>query len=667
MALSLYRKYRPEVFADVVGQEHVEKTLINAISEGAVAHAYLFCGPRGTGKTTSARLLAKALLCESAQNGQPDGTCPQCLEIAQGTHPDVFELDAASRTGVDNVREEIIGRVGFAPTRGRFKVYIIDEVHMLSTAAFNALLKTLEEPPEHVVFVLCTTDPHKVPETIQSRCQRFDFRRFSVEEIVGYLERISKGEGFEYEPEALEFIAAKSAGGMRDATTALEQVGVYTEGKITLDEATRMFGQIDIAALFEIAGYIARRDTPSCFVWINDLVGRGVDLAQFARDLASHLRNLYVTAITGGENGIVACTAAQLERYRQQAAEFGGVDRLARALDICGALVAELRNSADARLSVEIAMTRLTRPDSELTLEALAERIEALELRPSMAAAPVISSAAENSQPTSAAGSDMGDFSTSSPYGDSGRNDNGAMPYGDIGRNDNGTMPRGDSGRNDNPASDDLPPWEGSEPSPVAMNDAAPSAIPGDTSPSVISSGAADTSSSVISSGASDSERSREISPAADMSPERLLAALLSVVKREDAATGALLSGVSLSTEDGQYQLLFPTGSDFQMRIVNGPDAKAIINKAFAEVLGHEVHFSCQIGSFSGLSAQPAPLTSEPPASIADDIPPIDDGYFESLVAEQQATPVDEMPADFADALSAFGAGVKVQEINDEE
>ena len=629
MALSLYRKYRPEVFADVVGQEHVEKTLINAISEGAVAHAYLFCGPRGTGKTTSARLLAKALLCESAQNGQPDGACPQCLEIAQGTHPDVFELDAASRTGVDNVREEIIGRVGFAPTRGRFKVYIIDEVHMLSTAAFNALLKTLEEPPEHVVFVLCTTDPHKVPETIQSRCQRFDFRRFSVEEIVGYLERISKGEGFEYEPEALEFIAAKSAGGMRDATTALEQVGVYTEGKITLDEATRMFGQIDIAALFEIAGYIARRDTPSCFVWINDLVGRGVDLAQFARDLASHLRNLYVTAITGGENGIVACTAAQLERYRQQAVEFGGVDRLARALDICGALVAELRNSADARLSVEIAMTRLTRPDSELTLEALAERIEALELRPSMAAAPVISSAVEKSQPAPVAGSDMGDFSTPSPYGD--------------------------SGRNDSPVSDDLPPWEGSEPSLVAMDETAPSTIPADTSPSVISSEA------------SDSERSREISPAADMSSERLLAALLSVVKREDAATGALLSGVSLSTEDGQYQLLFPTGSDFQMRIVNGPDAKAIINKAFAEVLGHEVHFSCQIGSFSGLSAQPAPLTSEPPVSIADDVPPIDDGYFESLVAEQQATPVDEMPADFADALSAFGAGVKVQEINDEE
>ena len=611
MALSLYRKYRPEVFADVVGQEHVEKTLINAISEGAVAHAYLFCGPRGTGKTTSARLLAKALLCESAQNGQPDGTCPQCLEIAQGTHPDVFELDAASRTGVDNVREEIIGRVGFAPTRGRFKVYIIDEVHILSTAAFNALLKTLEEPPEHVVFVLCTTDPHKVPETIQSRCQRFDFRRFSVEEIVGYLERISKGEGFEYEPEALEFIAAKSAGGMRDATTALEQVGVYTEGKITLDEATRMFGQIDIAALFEIAGYIAQRDTPSCFVWVNDLVGRGVDLSQFARDLAAHLRNLYVTAITGGENGIVACTAAQLERYRQQAVEFGGVDRLARALDICGALVAELRNSSDARLSVEIAMTRLTRPDSELTLEALAERIEALELRPSMGAAP---QPAFGATPFSA----VADEAEPEPV------------VSHVAKEPPVAMP-----------GDDTPPWEDAAPvtEPASVAEPEPAPVAGSAVASA---------------------------DQPEMSTERLLAAVLAVVRREDAATGALLSGVSLAEEDGQYHLLFPTGSEFQMRIVNGPDAKALINKAFAEALGNPVSFDCRIGSFSGLSAQAAPLTSEPPVSFADDAR-VDDSYFESLVAERSTVPADEMPADFADALSAFGAGVKVHEINDEE
>ena len=200
MAISLYRKYRPNTFADVVGQEHVTNTLANAVAGGEVAHAYLFCGPRGTGKTTNARLLAKALLCEHGPTAQPDGSCPQCLEIAEGTHPDVYELDAASRTGVENVREEIISRVQFAPTRGRYKVYIIDEVHMLSTAAFNALLKTLEEPPAHVVFVMCTTDPHKVPETIQSRCQRFDSRRFSIAEICSYLQRICVGEGFSAQP-----------------------------------------------------------------------------------------------------------------------------------------------------------------------------------------------------------------------------------------------------------------------------------------------------------------------------------------------------------------------------------------------------------------------------------------------------------------------------------
>jgi len=193
---SLYRKYRPSTFDDVVGQSHIERTLRNAVAEGKVAHAYLFTGPRGTGKTTTARLLAKALLCDRAPTGEPDGTCEQCIEIAEGTHPDVREIDAASNTGVDAVREEIIGRVQFAPTRGTHKVYIIDEVHMLSQAAFNALLKTLEEPPSHVIFVLCTTHPHKVPETIHSRCQRFDFHRISVEDIADHLRFIAESEGF---------------------------------------------------------------------------------------------------------------------------------------------------------------------------------------------------------------------------------------------------------------------------------------------------------------------------------------------------------------------------------------------------------------------------------------------------------------------------------------
>ena len=200
---SLYRKYRPSTFDDVVGQQHIERTLRNAVGDGTVAHAYLFTGPRGTGKTTTARILAKALLCERGPTSEPDGTCEQCVEVAEGSHPDVFELDAASRTGVDNVREEIIGRVQFAPSRGRYKIYIIDEVHMLSTAAFNALLKTLEEPPPHVVFVLCTTHPNKVPETIHSRCQRFDFHRIGVDEIADRLRFIAESEGYQRRPRSL--------------------------------------------------------------------------------------------------------------------------------------------------------------------------------------------------------------------------------------------------------------------------------------------------------------------------------------------------------------------------------------------------------------------------------------------------------------------------------
>ena len=377
MAEALYTKYRPQIFEDVVGQEHIERTIKNAIEQDKVSHAYLFCGPRGTGKTTTARLLAKALLCERGPTAEPDGTCEDCRLIAAGEHPDVYELDAASRTGVDNVREEIINRVQFAPTRGRYKVYIIDEVHMLSTAAFNALLKTLEEPPSHVVFILATTDPQKVPETIHSRCQRFDFRRISSEAMVARLGAVCVSEGVEFEGEALDLIAHRAEGGLRNALTSLEQIIAFGEGKVTLAGAEAMLGSLDSSEMSEIMDAVGTRDAAACFRWTAQYVETGADLARFVRDMAWRVRNLYVMSLAGAD---VALEVSESER-RELAAELPlfGTDRLARLLGVLGDLSAELKTSTNPRLSFEIALTRMARPDSDLTLEALTERVEALE------------------------------------------------------------------------------------------------------------------------------------------------------------------------------------------------------------------------------------------------------------------------------------------------
>lgn len=376
---SLYRKYRPQTFEDVVGQQHIETTLKNAVAEGKVAHAYLFTGPRGTGKTTTARLLAKALLCEHAVAGEPDGTCEQCIDVAEGRHPDVLEIDAASNTGVDNVREEIIGRVQYAPTRGSYKLYIIDEVHMLSTSAFNALLKTLEEPPARVVFVLATTHPHKVPDTILSRCQRFDFHRIGIEDLIGRLRTISDGEGFEVPDAALGLIARHASGGMRDAITTLEQLAAFTGGSITLADVEGLLGEVDVAQLIEISTLVARRDVAACFRWVARFAETGTDLAEFVRELTQHVRDLYLVSIVGDAEGVVDATPEELAKLISLAKEFGGPDRLARVLDLLGELSAELRWSSDPRLSLEVTLTRMARPAGEITLEALAERIEALE------------------------------------------------------------------------------------------------------------------------------------------------------------------------------------------------------------------------------------------------------------------------------------------------
>ncbi|MDR0500244.1 MAG: DNA polymerase III subunit gamma/tau [Coriobacteriales bacterium] len=382
MSRSLYRKYRPETFSEVVGQEHVEKTLMSAVANGKVSHAYLFCGPSGTGKTTTARLLAKALLCKSAPTDNPDGTCEHCRSIADGTHPDVYELDAASRTGVENVRDEIISRVQYAPTQGAYKIYIIDEVHMLSTAAFNALLKTLEEPPSHVVFMLCTTDPHKVIETIRARCQRFDFHRLSNEQIASRLAYICKQENYEADPRALELIAQRAIGKMRDAISSLEQVAVYGGGKINYEAVENMLGEVNDEQLFALTSVLAKGDAAGAFGWIANFVLSGTDIALLVADLSKHIRNLYITALTSTDEPLLELfeiNASTLARYREQVREFNSSERISYVLSVLGDLNTELKSAPNARLAIEIACTRIVRPAGELSLMALAARVAELE------------------------------------------------------------------------------------------------------------------------------------------------------------------------------------------------------------------------------------------------------------------------------------------------
>lgn len=384
---SLYRKYRPLTFESVVGQQHIVSTLKHAVAEGRLSHAYLFCGPRGTGKTTMARILAKSLLCEGSEAARvtgasgcmPDGTCPECEAIAAGTHPDVYELDAASRTGVDNVREEIINSVSFAPVRGAYKVYIIDEVHMLTTAAFNALLKTLEEPPSHVVFVLCTTDPQKILETILSRCQRFDFHRISNEDIVGRLRFICEQEGFAFDEEALEIVARHARGGMRDALSTLEQLSVFGDGSVRVDDARSLLGEVASTVLSEFACKIAVRDTVGLFGLVRVQADEGNDLMELTHDLVAHVRDVYTAAIAGPKTELFDGTPEEVAALVEEARLFEGADRLARALTVLDDAALEMRNASDPRLVLEIALTRLARPETDLTLEALAERLARLE------------------------------------------------------------------------------------------------------------------------------------------------------------------------------------------------------------------------------------------------------------------------------------------------
>lgn len=382
---SLYTKYRPAVFQDVVGQTHVVSTLQNAVLEHKIGHAYLFCGPRGTGKTTMARLFAKALLCTSPQNGLPCGVCETCKNIAQGIHPDVFELDAASRTGVDNVREEIIDRVNYAPLKGAYKIYIIDEVHMLTASAFNALLKTLEEPPAHVVFILCTTEPHKILATILSRVMRFDFHRIKGDEMFAHLQKVCTLEHFSADDEALKLIVEHAQGGMRDALSSLEQISVFGKGVISKHLVEDMLGATSQTNLTALVQSLALRDTKRLFEEIASLCEQGKSIVQAACELAEYMRDVYL-AKTLMESRLALDDYAELftcgvatSQLEADAQAFKNVRHIAYVLNVVVDMISHIKTAANPRLTFELYSCRMIHPVLTNSSPALIKRLEAVE------------------------------------------------------------------------------------------------------------------------------------------------------------------------------------------------------------------------------------------------------------------------------------------------
>ena len=384
--VSFYRKWRPRTFEEVIGQERVTRTLQNAIRVGRVVHAYLFAGHRGTGKTTTARILAKALNCERGPTPTPCNACARCEAIGGGYAVDVIEIDAASNRGIEEVRE-LRERIRLAPAEGRYKVYIIDEAHMLTPEAANALLKTLEEPPPHAVLVLVTTEPHRLPPTILSRCQRFDFRRVSAREIVARLRRIAQVEGFAVDDRALALIASTADGSVRDAESMLDQLAAYTQGPITTADVVAVLGLVEEETALRLADAVIAKDAPGCLTAVHQAIADGRDARQLLRALLDHFRDLLVVATGSRDADALDTTHARLDALAGQAGKTS-VEEILRALSVLAATDAEARWNPQPRLLLELALVRLCHPEMDPTLEGLRARLRALEQKVEGAPAP---------------------------------------------------------------------------------------------------------------------------------------------------------------------------------------------------------------------------------------------------------------------------------------
>ncbi len=368
------RKYRPQRFEDVVGQEHVTQTLANAIRSGRIAHAYLFCGPRGTGKTTVARIFAKALNCTGGPKADFDDSDPRCREIAEGRSLDVLEIDGASNNGVEQVRE-LRDTARFAPASSKFKIYIIDEVHMLTTAAFNALLKTLEEPPAHVKFLFATTDPEKVLPTILSRCQRFDLRRIPASLIVQHLASIATAENVVADPAALHAIARGADGGMRDAESTLDQLISFCGDKIEEPDVLSMFGLAARSQLLSLTRGLLQGDAPTALRELNELARNGKDLGRLLNDLLSHFRNLLVFQVAGGDLDLLEVSELEAAEIKEQAAAAPS-DAVARMLDVLTAAEGKLRDAAARKIFLEVTLMKAIQARNSVSLDTVIRQLQ---------------------------------------------------------------------------------------------------------------------------------------------------------------------------------------------------------------------------------------------------------------------------------------------------
>jgi DNA polymerase-3 subunit gamma/tau len=389
---ALYRTYRPQDFDEVVGQEAVVRTLKNAIANGQVRQAYLFAGPRGTGKTSMARILAKALNCEQGPTPTPDKTCHACVSIANGSSLDVVEMDAASQRGIDDIRE-IRDRVVLQPAEGRYKVYILDEAHQLTDAAWNALLKLIEEPPPHLLFVFCTTDLSKVLATVRSRCQTFVFQRPRLPDLVRYLRRVADADGIDAPDAALSLVARASRGSFRDAVSTLDQLAAATGRKVDVQSVLQLLGAVQEEALFRICDLVVDGDTAGALTFLEELSEQGQDLGRLVLDLIEHLRHLLLVQHMGEVPESLPVTEETRDRLREQANQLGEATVI-RLIDLLAVAVDDMRQGGDPRLPLELALVKVTRPAADLSRESLAYRLEQVESRLAGGASPPPATAA---------------------------------------------------------------------------------------------------------------------------------------------------------------------------------------------------------------------------------------------------------------------------------